>query len=62
MIKGTHVDQADRRGLITKVHGADGTPPYVVRWLATGHVATVIPGPDAVVVTAAEQKAADQQV
>jgi hypothetical protein len=61
VIKGTHVDQADQRGLITEVHGADGAPPYVVRWLATGHMATVIPGPDAVVVTAAEQKAADQQ-
>ena len=61
VIKGTHVDQADQRGLITEVHGADGAPPYVVRWLATGHVAVVIPGPDAVVLTAAEQKAADQQ-
>jgi len=61
VIKGTHVDQADQRGLITEVHGADGAPPYLVRWLATGHVATVIPGPDAVVVTPAEQKAADQQ-
>lgn len=61
VIKATHVDQADQRGLITEVHGADGAPPYVVRWLATDHVATVIPGPDAVVVTAAEQKATDQR-
>ncbi|UXA08312.1 DUF1918 domain-containing protein [Mycobacterium sp. SMC-2] len=61
VIKSSHVDQADRRGLITEAHGADGAPPYVVRWLDTGHVATVIPGPDAVVVTAAEQKAVDQQ-
>jgi Domain of unknown function (DUF1918) len=61
VITGTHVDQADQRGLITEVHGADGEPPHVVRWLATGHLAMVIPGPDAVVVTAAEQKAGDQQ-
>ncbi len=61
VIKSTHVDQADRRGLISEVHGAHGAPPYVVRWLDTGHVATVIPGPDAVVVTAAAQKAADRQ-
>ena len=61
VIKATHVDQADQRGLITEVHGADGAPPYVVRWLTTGPMATVIPGPDAVVVTAAEQKAADEQ-
>lgn len=57
VLKGTHVDQADQRGLITEVHGADGAPPYVVRWLANGHVATVYPGPDAIVVTAAEQEA-----
>ncbi|MBI5337300.1 MAG: DUF1918 domain-containing protein [Mycolicibacterium rufum] len=61
VLKGTHVDQAFQRGLITEVHGADGAPPYVVRWLATDHVATVIPGPDAVVVTAAEQEAADEK-
>ena len=62
VIKGTHVDQADQRGLITEVHGADGAPPYVVRWLETDHVATVVPGPDAVVVTAEEQQGADRQV
>ena len=50
VIKGTHVDQADQRGVIIEVHGADGAPPYVVRWLSSGNVATVIPGPDAVVV------------
>jgi hypothetical protein len=61
VIKDTHVDQADQHGLITEVHGADGAPPYVVRWLAIDHVATVIPGPDAVIVAAAEQQAADQQ-
>ena len=61
VIKSTHVDQSDQRGLITEVHGADGAPPYVVRWLDTGHVATVIPGPDAIVVTATEQEAADQR-
>jgi hypothetical protein len=32
-----------------------------VRWLDNGHVATVYPGPDAVVVTAAEQRAADER-
>ena len=40
---------------------ADGSPPYVVRWLATGHVATVVPGPDAIVVTPEEQEPADQR-
>jgi Domain of unknown function (DUF1918) len=55
VIKGRTVEQADHRGLITEVHSADGSPPYVVKWLDSGHVATVIPGPDAIIVTAAEQ-------
>lgn len=60
-IKGTTVDRADERGLITEVRSPDGSPPYVVRWLTNGHVATVFPGPDAIVVTAAEQKAIDDR-
>ncbi len=61
VVKGAAVDRPDHRGLITEVHSSDGSPPYVVRWLDTGHVATVFPGPDAVVVTAKEQKAADER-
>src|SRR5271167_623849 len=61
VIKGTTTERSDQRGLITEVHSADGSPPYVVRWLATGHVATVVPGPDAIVVTPEEQEAADER-
>lgn len=61
VIKGTTTELADQRGLITEVHGADGAPPYVVRWLASGHEATVFPGSDAIVVTAAEQREADER-
>ena len=61
VIKGTTVDRSDQRGMITEVRSADGSPPYTVRWLTTGHVATVFPGSDAVVVTSAEQKAADKR-
>ena len=61
VIKGTTIDQPDQRGLIIEVHSSDGSPPYVVRWLETDHVATVFPGTDAVVVTAAEQDAADER-
>ncbi len=61
VIKGTTTELADQRGLITEVHGADGAPPYVVHWLSTGHEATVFPGSDAIVVTAAEQKEADER-
>jgi Domain of unknown function (DUF1918) len=61
VIKGTTVDRSDRRGLITEVRSSDGAPPYTVRWLDTDHVAMVFPGPDAVVVTAGEQSAADER-
>ena len=61
VIKGTTIDRPDQRGLITEVHSADGSPPYVVHWLETDHVATVFPGPDAVIVTAEEQEAADKR-
>jgi len=61
VLKGTTVGQADQRGLITEVRSADGSPPYVVRWLGTGNEATVFPGPDAAVITAAEQQAADER-
>jgi hypothetical protein len=61
VIKGTTIDRPDQRGLITEVHSSDGSPPYMVRWLDSGHVATVFPGPDAVVVTAEEQETADER-
>lgn len=59
VIKGTTVEMSDQRGVITEIRSADGSPPYVVRWLSTDHIATVFPGSDAVVVTASEQQAAD---
>jgi hypothetical protein len=40
---GTH----ERVGVISAVRGADGGPPYLVRWLDTGTEALVFPGPDA---------------
>ncbi|SRR5271157_4810922 len=62
VIKGTTTELADQRGLITDVHGPDGSPPYVVRWLNTGHEATIFPGSDALIVTAAEQQKAIRQL
>lgn len=59
VVKGTTVERHDQRAVITEVRSDDGSPPYVVRWLANDHIATVYPGPDALVVTAAEQAAAD---
>ena len=31
--------------VIIGLHHADGSPPYVVRWLADGHIALMFPGP-----------------
>jgi hypothetical protein len=30
---------------IIKLEHADGSPPYVVRWLGSGHIALIVPGP-----------------
>lgn len=34
-----------RVGVIIGVWNADGSPPYVVKWLSDGHIALVFPGP-----------------
>lgn len=46
-IMSRHVDETVREGEIVEVHGADGGPPYVVRWSDTGHIGMLFPGPDA---------------
>jgi hypothetical protein len=33
-----------RTGLVIRVLGRDGTPPYVVKWQSDGHIAMVTPG------------------
>jgi hypothetical protein len=33
-----------RAGLIIGVPHDDGSPPYIVKWLASGHIAMVSPG------------------
>jgi hypothetical protein len=45
------VEAAPRRGEIVEVRGADGSPPYLVRW-SDGHEGLVYPGADAHVVPA----------
>jgi hypothetical protein len=34
-----------RVGVVIGVQNADGSPPYVVKWLRDGHIAMVVPGP-----------------
>lgn len=41
-----------RTGLIIGVPHADGSPPYIVKWLAGGHIAMVSPGEFARVIPA----------
>ncbi|MFI5100085.1 MAG: DUF1918 domain-containing protein [Actinomycetes bacterium] len=43
------VDQVNREGEILEVQGADGAPPYLVRWSDTGHEGLYFPGSDTVI-------------
>lgn len=49
VVRGHHVGEHERDAEILEVHGADGAPPYLVRWLDSGHETLVFPGPDATV-------------
>jgi hypothetical protein len=48
IVRGHHVGDADRRGVITKVRGEDGGPPYLVQW-SDGHESSFFPASDTVV-------------
>jgi hypothetical protein len=48
LVHGKNVGLADRHGEIIEVRGANGAPPYVVRF-SDGHEGLVFPGPDCVV-------------
>lgn len=47
VLKGVHVGDHNRVGVITALRNEDGTPPYEVRWLDDGHAGLVFPGPEA---------------
>ena len=51
VVHGRVTDTPERIGEIVEVPHADGSPPYVVRWLGEDHTCTVFPGPDAGVVS-----------
>lgn len=48
VVRGHHLGEPERDGEIIDVLGADGAPPYLVRW-EDGHTSEVFPGPDAYV-------------
>jgi hypothetical protein len=51
----------DRAGLIIGVPHEDGSPPYIVRWLANGHIAMVSPGQFARIVPGRPARADDMR-
>ncbi|WP_199433765.1 DUF1918 domain-containing protein [Qaidamihabitans albus] len=61
VVRGTVVGGPDEAGIILKVRGGDGSPPFLVRWLRDDQESLVFPGPDAIVLTAGEKAAADEQ-
>jgi hypothetical protein len=53
VVHGAHVNDVTRDGEILEVHGADGGPPYLVRWSDNGHESLVFPGAGTQVMTVA---------
>ena len=49
VVRATHVGERDRRAVIEEVQGADGGPPYLVRWTGDDDERPHLffPGPDA---------------
>jgi Domain of unknown function (DUF1918) len=45
-VKGRHQGDEDRHGEIIRVDGANGAPPYLVRW-RDGHQSIFFPSADA---------------
>jgi len=59
VVHSRSIDGSVRRGYIEEVRSVDGSPPYLVRWSDTGHVALTFPGPDSCVLSVGEVEAAD---
>ena len=49
VVKGHHIGEVNRDGEVLEAHGADGGPPFLVRWGDSGHITLFFPGPDAIV-------------
>jgi hypothetical protein len=47
-----------RSGLVIRVLGPDGAPPYVIKWQSDGHIAMVTPGPYSRIVPAGQRAGA----
>lgn len=49
-----------RTGLIVRIVGKNGAPPYVIKWLADGHIAMVTPGEYSRIVPASDGHASGE--
>lgn len=47
VVKGHHINMPVRDCEVVEVHGANGGPPYLVRWSDNGHETLFFPGSDA---------------
>ena len=60
VVEASSEERHARPAEIRAVDAADGSPPYWVRWLDTGHEGLFFPGPDARVVSAVAQAEIDR--
>jgi Domain of unknown function (DUF1918) len=56
------VVDGDRVGIVVGVPAADGSPPYIIKWLKDGHIAMVLPDQYARIVPVGEPVAAGRAV
>lgn len=61
ILAAEHIDEPTRDGEILEIRGADGLPPYLVRW-ADGHTGLIYPGPGAVLRIGSDAPAAASPV
>lgn len=47
VVQGHRVGDPERDAEVLEVRGADGGPPYLVRWSDDGHESLMFPGSDA---------------
>jgi hypothetical protein len=46
VVRAHRIGEHERRGEVLEVHGEDGAPPYLIRWLDDRHEGLVFPGSD----------------
>lgn len=49
VVVGHRVGEHGHQAEILEVHGVDGAPPYLVRWIDDDHRSLVFPGSDATI-------------